>query len=198
MTTRHIMLDIETWDTSPTSIVRAIAVINFSSNSSIRDEFLIDCRHTTDEQILAGRTICEDTVAWWNQQSDLSKMLDAHRDKLRNFHTPTSLVKLADVIGLAMHNPDCEAAVWQRGANFDTDIIKDLLLAADRMTPWRYSRLRDVRTLDEIVPKVESAVPHDPLEDCRAQVKQVLQVLELAGKLNDETHNKRKPNEQNP
>ena len=191
MTNRHIMLDIETWDTAPTAIVRAIAVIQFSSDGSIRDEFLIDCRHTVDDQIQAGRTICPDTVAWWNKQPALSKMLDAHRDKLRNFHTPTSQAKLADVIGLAMHNPDCEAAVWQRGANFDTDIIKDLLLAADRMAPWRYSRLRDVRTLDEIVPRVESKVPHDPLEDCRAQVKQVLQVLGMVGKLKIETHNQK-------
>lgn len=49
------------------------------------------------------------------------------------------------------HPPRC---CWSRGA-FDYPILAKLMAEQDVPIPWQYWQLRDVRTLDDLVPKVK-------------------------------------------
>ncbi len=171
----HYMVDIETWDTEPTAVVRAIAVVKFSTGGSILHQTLIDCRQTVDQQVQGRRTMGGATIRWWQSQEPLDQLLKPHRGHLY-FHCPEGMESIAKILETALGGHECSAPVWSRG-RFDLDILKHLMESVDYQLPVNWRDTRDVRSLDELVGKVESQLPHDPLEDCLAQVQQVVQAF---------------------
>ncbi|MFA7331968.1 MAG: 3'-5' exonuclease [Candidatus Delongbacteria bacterium] len=183
----HFMIDIETWDTAPTAVIRAIAIVGFNLNGTLNEMTLVDCRRTVDEQIQAGRTTSAETVDWWAKQSfglgDL--LVDTRHHATDTGIYQTEIVEprcLADVVrnvedGLMAE--DGEIRVWSRG-HFDITILENLLQAQGDPVPWRYSQVRDVRTLDEIIPPDMAQWEHHPLSDCLAQIRQVCMAMRMA------------------
>ncbi len=179
---RHYMIDIETWDTAPTAVIRAIAIVGFDLDGGTRGLNLIDCRRIIDEQIQAGRTTSEETAAWWAKQPiRLDSLLMNTRSHVADTLTiqPLDLPAAAKAVQDALWTEDHDIRVWSRG-HFDIAILMNLLAAHGRPIPWRYSQVRDVRTLDEITPPIKAAMPHHPLADCLAQIQQVCAALRMA------------------
>lgn len=185
--TSHFMIDIETWDTAPTAVIRAIAIVGFNLNGTLNEMTLFDCRRTVDEQIQVGRTTSADTVGWWAEQSfglgDL--LVDTRHHATDTGIYKTEIVEprcLADVVKSVVDGLDCpdpDIRVWSRG-HFDIAILENLLQAQGYPIPWRYSEVRDVRTLDEITPPDMAQWEHHPLSDCLAQIRQVCRALCMA------------------
>jgi hypothetical protein len=179
---RHFMIDIETWDTAPTAVIRAIATVIFNQDGEVIWKGLIDCRRTVDAQIESGRTIDAATIHWWaSRTTRLSEMLDMADGKTSNveIHTASTLGNILDSIAYATSTIQADTRVWSRG-HFDLPILAHLLTSQGRPIPWRHNQVRDVRTLDELVPPVKAAIPHHPLADCQAQMQQVCMALALA------------------
>lgn len=185
---RHYMIDIETWDTAPTAVIRAIAIVGFELKDGIYAidtacTSIADCRRTVDEQIHAGRTVSTETVAWWNRQEvSLGAMLHRSPDVAHvDVFEPHSLTEMVEHVLGELHGlpADPGACIWSRG-HFDIAILEHLLQAKGRPIPWRHNQVRDVRTLDAITPPVKSQMPHHPLADCLAQMGQVCAALRLA------------------
>lgn len=178
---RHYMIDIETWDTAPTAVIRAIAVVGFDLDGATKELFVIDCRHTVDEQIQAGRTTSVETAKWWaGQRIPLDAALAQTREIANtDVYMPSNLAVLLENLWFATHNVDADTRVWSRG-HFDIAILEHLLASSGKPIPWRHSQVRDVRTLNELVPPVKAALPHHPLSDCLAQIQQVCAALKLA------------------
>ena len=191
---RHYMIDIETWDTAPTAVIRAIAIVGFELKDGLYAidtacTSIADCRRTVDEQIQAGRTVGTETVAWWASQDErLGDMIGRGKGFAGvEVFEPHSLLGIVEHVLGELHGlpADPGACIWSRG-HFDIAILEHLLQAKGGPIPWRYNQVRDVRTLDEIIPPVKSQLPHHPLADCLAQMGQVCTALRLAKAGTDE------------
>ncbi|MFA7329822.1 MAG: 3'-5' exonuclease [Candidatus Delongbacteria bacterium] len=184
---RHYMIDIETWDTAPSAVIRAIAIVGFDLKDGhyaidATCTSIADCRRTVDQQIQAGRTVSAETVAWWATRAPLGPMLNSSRDVANvEVFEPHSLTGVVENLLEDLHDlhTDPTTCIWSRG-HFDIAILEDLLQTNGRPVPWRHNQVRDVRTLDEITPPIESQMPHHPLADCLAQIGQVCAALRLA------------------
>ena len=184
---RHYMIDIETWDTAPTAVIRAIAIVGFDLSGETDLMAVIDCRKTTDWQLEAGATTSLETAEWWKKKADSLGTMLARTKKLANIdiNQPTTADELLDAIEFSLHGVEPDDRIWSRG-HFDIAILGSLLDAYGHPIPWRYHQVRDVRTLDEITPPVKSQMPHHPLADCLAQIEQVCSALRLAKAGTDE------------
>lgn len=177
----HLMLDTETWDTEPTAVVRAVALALFDPLSGdIAARLLLDLRLTVDEQIEAGRTISENTVAWWRGRDlSLSQLIGPPDPQTAPQRLEQALQQFGAFIRPSLatgDNGDAKIAgrIWTRG-HFDLPVLASLIRieSPNHPLPWDYWQARDVRTLDEITPKQAPAQPHHPMSDCEAQIAQV-------------------------
>jgi hypothetical protein len=179
---RHIMIDIETWDTAPTAVIRAIALVEFTLDGAVHKPLLVDARRTLDDQIATGRTITLDTVHWWARQPQpLDRLLAGDlpvADEWCLF--PDTLDELLTFLLQALPLSDNvgELRIWSRG-HFDVAILEDLFTRALRPVPWRHNGVRDARTLDEILPPTRAPLAHHPIADCLAQITHVCAALRL-------------------
>lgn len=179
---KEVMIDLETWGTSPDCVIRAICLAIFDPRGAAsHDRYtLCDLRATLDQQLENGRAVEAQTVEWWRRQSVLlSEYLTAYENEdpavtkiiANDFHE--SMIRLDHQIR-AVNNGNGPAAIWSRGY-FDIGILQPMM---GNTLP--YYKIRDVRTLDSFVPRVQSANPHDPVCDCEAQVAQVRSAYTMA------------------
>ena len=181
----NLMIDLETWGTTEQAVIRAAALVIFDDYGEKLVKRVIDARTSVDRQLECGRSIDADTVAWWSKQKPLSWMIEADELKqiVKTVSTEMKLITAFRSIyeGAILTSTDEKVFVWSRG-RFDMQIISNLFAEQGQSeTPWRYWQERDVRTLDSFVPQVKSKTPHNPLEDCYAQVAQVAAMYQLKG-----------------
>lgn len=176
----HYMIDIETWDTAPTAAIRAIAIAVFDLDGGVHETHFIDCRRTVDEQIAAGRTFDHDTADWWRNQAPSLQDLILQAPAVANPTTsamPETVGEMIDHVYQSFGGIFADTRIWSRG-HFDVAILEDLIKSIH--VPWQYHQVRDVRTLDELVPPIKPQLPHHPMSDCLAQIQQVCAALGMA------------------
>ena len=170
-----VMVDIETWGTKPDAVVRAVAAVAFAPwTGDVFGTAVWDLRGLIDRQLELGGTVDPDTVHWWG------KLLNPLGDLIADHEPPFVPEVLGDAAAsladfFMTHQPRC---CWSRGA-FDYPVLAQLMAKQDVVIPWQFWQLRDVRTLDDLVPKVKPDWPHHPLSDCLAQIEQVRAALAL-------------------
>lgn len=174
-----LMSDVETWGTGPDAVVRAVAMVAFKPwTGEILATHAWDWRRLIDEQLELGCTVDAGTVGWWrNQEGPSLKGLLHGIGAPFMVRSPAVLEDAMDAIHgfILEHRPD---RFWARG-DLDYPILANLFTKMGGSAPWGYWQLRDVRTLDDLVPKVKPEHPHHPLSDCLAQVEQVRAALAL-------------------
>ncbi len=172
-----IMIDIETLDTRPSSLVLTIGAVLFDGTGS-SDQF-----HTAlnvDEQVRYGRTMSMATLGWWMKQGSNSAILDQVTKEQRlvgerlreffNFYTRVSLLE----------------RVWANSPSFDITILESLAKDVGLTVPWSYRQLRDVRTLREEArmdrnwtPENWDGTAHDAVNDCLLQIATVIEARRI-------------------
>ena len=175
----RVMLDIETLSTAPNAVVCTVGARNWATGQEFYRRAAWQDRHDQP-----GRIVDPSTVAWWLGQSaeaqaeltgegdreHLAKVLDDLAGWLRTFGTPE------------------EVEIWTRGS-LDVLVLEHAYrdLRTYGTVPWKYSNVRDVRTLLAIA-GVEShkTATHHALEDCRKQVRECQEAL---GRLDDRAFN---------
>lgn len=176
---KHIMIDIETWDTKPSALIRAMAVASFTPDSII-SVHLLDLRNTLDEQIELGGTISLDTVEFWRHTFNLGALLD--RTCVNDHEVQVKIARMSRCMHIfnKLNTLDVtpDTTIWSRGS-FDLDILESLATGLDFTLPWTYWQRADVRTLDQLIPKPVPTRPHDPVSDCLAQILHVQKTLNL-------------------
>jgi hypothetical protein len=66
--------------------------------------------------------------------------------------------------------------VWSHGSNFDTVLIENAYRAIGRKAWWKYTNVRDTRTLFDVANyKYTARGGHDALEDATNQAKAVIE-----------------------
>jgi hypothetical protein len=142
----HLMLDLETLDTKPTSIVLSIGACVFNDNKLTNINELK--KHSfyrilnIPEQESVNRTISLDTLHWWLTQD--AQMLTSYLNQSRN----SISIKNKEYLGLLngfMHIHNIEY-IWSNSPTFDMTIITSLYKDFNMEFPINFRKWLDVRT----------------------------------------------------
>jgi hypothetical protein len=160
----NVMLDIETFDTRKTAMVVSLAAIHFDTDGNATKEFVawLDLK----QQLQCGRTMSPDTIMWWLRQDDAARQ---HLQEGPVLPVANVIAKLAL---FCAHTP-----VWSH-STFDFAIVEDLAATFNvEWLPYKQSRcVRTVLNLADVKPE-HAVSAHNPLEDCKAQARDVAKAL---------------------
>ena len=136
-----IMIDLETLDTTPNCVVLTIGAVIFDPKGMGVIEKL-ELRPTIEDQTeIYNRTINEDTLKWWAEQSP-DALEEALGDQGR-----TSFRDCMEKLYKFCWN---HRAVWSNGASFDVVVMESAWRNLEMRIPWPFYTIRDTRTLYEV------------------------------------------------
>jgi len=170
---RHLMLDIETFGTTPGCVVLSIGAVEFDMQRGITGKFHAHLK--TASQIEAGLHLDVRTVEWWLDQSK-----EAQNELLKS-----ERFNPVDVIDAFIDTFDWkDLRVWANGASFDFPIMKALFNAFRKELPWAFYNEMDFRTIKNMVGKgtyeklrVRPVLAHDALDDATAQAQTLINII---------------------
>ena len=194
----EMMIDLETLDTRPSAVVLSIGAVVFNTEMShpmsgaegelkavIVDRFMrvLDIQ----EQIYRQRTVSQDTLLWWQNQS-----IAAKAEAFNSVRHPVIQV-LNEFQDFAGSNwaPDGKHinAFWASPVAFDLPIWEDLARTFNKDVPWKYNQRYDVRTVvREAGLSVKDheytspGIPHTPVYDCEWQIDLLTAARNKAGR----------------
>ena len=135
------MIDLETLDTTPNCVVLTIGAVIFDPKGMGVIEKL-ELRPTIEDQTeIYNRTINEDTLKWWAEQSP-DALEEALGDQGR-----TSFRDCMEKLYKFCWN---HRAVWSNGASFDVVVMESAWRNLEMRIPWPFYTIRDTRTLYEV------------------------------------------------
>ena len=166
------MVDIETLDTRPSAVVLSVGVVLFNRRDQLipmkKLHLQFGTKEFRDEQILMGRTVDKETVAWWKKQEPEAKKVF----KEANVETMTeALEKLTEFLTQG----DTNFLVWGNGASFDNTIMVSLYESFGMTPPWKFWNDRCFRTFKgehghiARPPTLFAGTKHNALDDARQQ-----------------------------
>lgn len=162
----HIMIDIESLDTSPNCVILTIGAVRFDPKGMGVVEKL-ELRPLIEEQTEKyNRVINEDTLRWWSGQSE-EALDEAMGDWGR-----ISFRECMETLYKFCWN---RRAIWSNGAGFDIVAMESAWRNLDSRIPWPYYTVRDTRTLYEIAgvnlkdKKYGTKTTHKAVEDAEHQ-----------------------------
>jgi len=137
----HVMIDMETLDTAPSTVILTIGVVKFDPRGSGIIERL-ELRPTIDEQTdTYGRSISDDTLRWWSEQSP-DAIAEAMGEQGR-----ISYKECMEKLYKFCWN---QQAVWSNGAGFDVVVAENAFRDLDMRIPWPFWTIRDCRTIYDL------------------------------------------------
>lgn len=178
---KHIMLDLETLDNSPTSYILELAAVEFDpiTGKIINELHLRTPRNEPQDKSSASVS----TILWWLQTN--SKKFE---DLCKNGDETHSLSEICAKLRNFFYTNDGALHVWCTGT-FDTDIINHFVNSYDSYTRGNliaYWQVRDVRSartlareLGAVEPEVSEDELHSALNDCRRQIQYVAGLCKL-------------------
>ena len=177
----HIMLDIETLDSTQSAVVLSIGAVVFDPHSKeLGEKFYVEFTHDLATQQRVGRTVSADTVVWWMQQGAAAKQIfvDPAPEGVRRVSTAQGLTEFASFVS---RNGGKEAKLWGNGSDFDNVIVGSLFDSFGLVKPWSYSRNRCYRTMKRVfggnVPLVRQGVHHNGLDDAITQAVHLQEIF---------------------
>lgn len=167
---KSIMIDLETLNTTPASLILSIGAVIFDENG-ITDRFYIVPNH--QQQTDAGRTISIDTLKWWMKQSPEAQAVFTAEQ--------TSVEEVITQLHSFLSKADRGTKMWSNGANFDCVIIDDLFRMYGVENPIKFYNQRCFRTYCEEVgfsykTNRERSPSHNALEDAVQQAEHLMQI----------------------
>lgn len=164
----HVMLDIETFGTSPGSVIKAIGAVKFDGQK-VYAKFH---KHIdTESSMKAGLTLDGPTVQWWLTQSDEA------RNGMCLLGEP--LAKVLEELTVWISTPD--AIVWGNGATFDNTLVAAAYKAVDQPLPWSYKNSQCYRTVknanrDLPIDAFRVGTHHSALDDAESQALHLMAI----------------------
>jgi len=161
-----LILDIETLDTAPTSVITEIGVLVFN-RSDFTELACLSVAPCIFTQLAKGRSTSPETIAFHQAKSTLPEINT-------RYHPKDAVHALRQFI--AAYNP---RRIWIQGPDFDRPVLEDFCTQFGDALPWEFWRTRDTRTIwDAAFPDVKHAPrPHHALPDCRATLTDLTKAL---------------------
>jgi hypothetical protein len=174
-----IMLDIESLGVTPDAVMLTFGAVKFSPFDKIEPHNGIYHRLDADEQIEKGRSVMDDTLAWWLKQS-----AEAQEEAMGESGRISVISFLAELnrylVGVDK--------IWAQGTIFDIIILENMYKMYGQPVPWRYWQIRDSRTLFDLgddSAKKNNESAHNALADAYFQaisVQDIYQQLNITKK----------------
>lgn len=167
----HIMIDIETLGLAADSVVTQIAAVHFTMHPStftILHDYNVFIDVT--DSLKQGQIIEAETLKWWIQ---------SNKSKFEIFLDPKNKCPPETALSGLKHWMDDRKYdyVWSCGPLFDIGHLENMEQRYKVEMPWRYSQIRDYRTIRDTVGADYSALPlinqdpHDALADAQYQAQ---------------------------
>jgi hypothetical protein len=180
-----IMLDLETLDTGPRSVVTQVGIIAFGLNDPETEIRRIAEYLPAQPQIdVLKRTISFATILWWMDQEDAARkrLKDSGSNDLEELQALIRSIhrKVSDLIRSVGEN---NVEVWARGPQFDVVNLESLFIDCGLTVPWRYDTIMDLRTLGRLAELKsdsvgrEGLIPHVAVEDCKFQIRFYIEAM---------------------
>jgi len=139
----HAMIDIETLDTQPGSVVLSVGAVKFDPYKLTDPHTKTLWRPSVDEQLSAGRSTSESTLEWWSRQEEhikQSTFTEDGRIDLDGFFKDLNKF----LVGVDK--------IWCQGPQFDMVILEDLFKQFEHHMNWAYWQVCDCRTIFNMMP----------------------------------------------
>ena len=140
----EVMIDLETLDTSPNSVIATIGAVKFNRNEisdDIDDYEKFYRRIDIDSCKEIGLTSSQDTLNWWDSQTK-----EARKEvfgKKNRVHIKKCLQDFKKWF------KGC-TKIWSHGDDFDCVILKNAFDKCGIVAPWKFWNTRDTRTLFDV------------------------------------------------
>lgn len=164
---KHFMVDLETLGLTPDSVVLSIGATEFGWADTNNTERRFYAELDIDEQ--STRKINHETWAWWQRQPNMPSGHLSAKSAIRLFHEYLVSSSLNQAIVL-----------WSRGTDFDTPLLYSLYADAGIDPPWKYFNVRDLRTLDKLIPgfaPTRMTTKHNAIDDAVYQAQHAAAIL---------------------
>ncbi len=179
MPDRHVMVDIETLDTTVTAAIIQVAAVVFDPRSrGIQDHW--SCNIDQRSNVFHGRTISDETVEWWMAQAP-----EARSAVFDGPFTELSSAMRQFTKWLNKLRPTC-TRIWAKDPDFDIKILVHACENLNIFWPFKFWEARSCRTAMELAypegnfPMVEVDGPlHDALVDAKKQVVEIQHVYHV-------------------
>lgn len=139
----HAMIDIETLDFTPSSVVLSVGAVKFDPYTNTQPYNRKLWRPGIDEQVDKGRTISDSTLEWWAKQDEHVKEV-----------TFTEEGRIP--VGCFMSNLNKYLVgvdkIWCQGPQFDMVILEDMYVNFEHHHNWAFWQVCDSRTLFNMMP----------------------------------------------
>lgn len=165
-----VMIDLETLGTRPDCVILTLGAVKFDPYSLDEPKDGLYFRLDVDEQIVKGRDVNEDTLAWWGKQAE------AVREEALGENNRISVDNAHKQLNKFLVGVD---SIWAQGPVFDIVILENLYRQYGWPAPWQYWQIRDCRTLFGVHgdPRSKNREGHhDALADCIYQAQGVQQI----------------------
>ena len=181
MADRHLQIDIETLDVSVTSVILAIGAVAFNPRGNgLEGEPTF---HTTiSRKTQRDRSVSQQTVEWWQQQSEEARASVFGGDLLPLHMALTNLTHWINRL-----QPTC-TRVWAKSPDFDCAILTHACKSNNLIWPFKFWEARCVRTIIELAypegdfPIMKTEGPkHDALTDAKKQALEVQHAYHILG-----------------
>jgi hypothetical protein len=179
-----IMLDLETLDTGPRSVITQVGVIAFGLDDPETEIRRITESLPAQPQIELKRTISFQTILWWMDQGQSA------RQKLRESEGNDMEVLLALVRSihrklseLIRTYGESNVELWAKGPQFDVVNLESLFVDCGLPAPWKYNTVMDLRTLGNLAgvhtADVERGglIEHVASEDAKYQINFYIEAI---------------------
>lgn len=167
----HTCIDIETLSTQSNAVIVSIAAVKFNFNTEEIETFCVDINPKESKEL--GLHVSKDTLDWWRQQKP---------EVVKSWIKSNTGISDALSQFLEFCPPSNTMRYWCLGNNFDFPIMESSFRATNKVAPWKYYNLSDMRTayyLAGLSTSKEERVGlyHNALDDCLTQIKWLRKAL---------------------
>jgi hypothetical protein len=137
------MIDIETLDTAPSSVVLTVGACKFDPYSTRMPSDRKLWRPSLEQQLDLGRTTSDATLAWWNNQDP---------EILERALSEENRISLTEFFGYLNKYLVGVDKIWCQGPQFDMVILENLFAQSRHHYNWAFWQVSDSRTVFNMMP----------------------------------------------
>lgn len=163
----EVMLDLETYDNTPTSLILSIGACKFHKAGSGIVGTTFEVFVDPTDAFNHGLTISPGTIDWWldGDRDEARKLMNANRGK--RLPLKEALLRFSRWL-------DGDRPVWGNGAMFDNAILGNAYRVVGEKQPWAFWNDRCYRTMKNVVPSVKmqrKGIHHSAMWDAVSQAE---------------------------
>jgi len=174
-----LMLDIETFGTSPSSVIAQVGACYFDRRTGeIGGTFLENL--DWQESVNFGFKLEVEILRWWFNQSDMARMSITAKPSMSLSQTMVQFKQFSSQA----------KSIWCH-ATFDYPLVEIYMKKLRINVPFNYQKVRDIRTLLDLSGLKKKDFPvrvgtaHTALADCKYQVSYCVKAFQLLSEIKD-------------